>query len=344
MLGKVADGLKTILGLSGVAYVAGFIVVNTRLLRLGAGEGDLIDARYVAAGAIFLFVAIPATLFPYLRRLASLNVLRKEIRGDYFSEPFHQLYENNRYLVDRWFGPYVVTIALFVTLLRFYAQGGSQHEIRTFVCVFTFWYVGTVVFSSLAAVLFNFGFYWHAKLLLGQGGFWSSFQKSFVEKFKASYRRSFEATSGTAPTEKQVDEDLSSFVLKGVSSEGFLTSALYKGIALMLVTATTFGAFVYPTLPASIGGGKLQTVVLLLSAEKSAGSSELGLPGKMIQGQRKAGQGGDQAPAFQLLTAPLPLLAKTSEGYFVLVYSTNGTDVVKIPAAIVDGVSYRTNR
>jgi hypothetical protein len=129
-----------------------------------------------------------------------------------------------------------------------------------------------------------------------------------------------------------------------MSSAGFLASALYKGIALFLVTATTFGAFVYPALPASIGGGRVEIVVLLLSPDKSPGIAELGLPGKKIQAQGRAGQSVDQGAAFQLLTDPLSLLAKTSEGYFVLVPRANGTAVVKIPASIVDAVSYGSNR
>jgi hypothetical protein len=196
----------------------------------------------------------------------------------------------------------------------------------------------------LAAVLFNWGFYWSAKMLLGQGAFWSSFRTSFIKNYKASFRRSFAASSGTAPTEEQVEQGLSAFVLKGMSSAGFLASALYKGIALFLVTATTFGAFVYPALPASIGGGRVEIVVLLLSPDKSPGIAELGLPGKKIQAQGRAGQSVDQGAAFQLLTDPLSLLAKTSEGYFVLVPRANGTAVVKIPASIVDAVSYGSNR
>ena len=337
---KIGKGLKTVLGLSGVAYLAGFIVVNTRFLGWGVGEGDLVDARYIAAGAIFLFVAIPTTLFPYLRGLASLNALHHRIAGAYFSEPLHLLHVANRRFIDRWFGPLLVIVALFVALLEFYAPKGRQWEIRTFVRVFTLWYVGSIVFSRFAVVLFNLNYYWRAKMLLGEGSFWSNFGKSFRRSFVTSFKRSFEFSHGKPPTDEEVKVGLSESVLSGIGPEGFLASALYKGVALFLLSATTFGAFVYPALPASIGGGKSQTVVLLLSADKSTGLAELGVPGKRVHMKSKPGKEIDQAAGFQLLTEPLPLLAKTSEGYFLLISSATGTEVVKIPSTIVDAVSY----
>jgi hypothetical protein len=344
VLGKVGEGLKTVLGLSGISYIAGFVIVNTRFLGWGVGEGDLIDARYVAAGAIFLFIATSSTIFPYLHGLASMNAMHQRITGDYFSEPLDLLYEANRRFIDRWFGSYVVFVVLFVALLEFYAPKGGQREIWTFVRVFTLWYAGNLVISRLAVVVFNLRYYWRVRMVLGEGAFWSNFRQSFTASFQSSFRKSFKISAGHDPTDKEVNDAMLQSVASGMGPEGFLASALYKGIALFLVSATAFGAFVYPTLPASIGGGKSQSVVLLLSGDKSPGLAELGLPGSRIPVERKASQPTDQAAGFQLLTAPLPLLAKTSEGYFVLVPRTNGTDVVKIPSSVVDGVSYGEKR
>ena len=344
MLDKVGEGLKTVLGLSGISYIAGFVIVNTRFLGWGVGEGDLIDARYVAAGAIFLFIATPSTIFPFLHGLASMNDMHQRIAGDYFSEPLHLLYDANRRFIDRWFGSYAVFIVLFVALLEFYAPKGGQREIWTFVWVFTLWYSGNLVFSRLAVVVFNLRYYWRLRMVLGEGAFWSSFGQSFIAKFQSTFRKSFKVSRGRDPADKEVSDALFQSVVGGMGPEGFLASALYKGIALFLVSATAFGAFVYPTLPASIGGGKSQNVVLLLAGDKSPGLAELGLPGSRIPVAPKASQQTDQAAGFQLLTAPLPLLAKTSEGYFVLVPRANGTEVVKIPSAVVDGVSYGEKR
>jgi hypothetical protein len=341
MLQRIGDALKSVLGLSGLAYIAGFIVVNTRLLAWGVGEGDLIDARYVAAGAIFLFVAIPTTLFPYLHGLASLNILYQRTSGNYFSAPLQALYQANRSFIVRWVGPFLVTLALFAALLEFYALKGSRRQVLSFIGLFALWYASSIIFSRLAVNLFNLGFYWRANMLVGTGPFWSSFQKSYIGSFIKSFTRTFTLTHSRAPSDTEVQDALVHFVVGGVGSEGFLASALYKGVALFLVSATTFGAFVYPALPASIGGGKPQNVVLLLSAEKSPGLVALGLPGTRIASGSKSKA---DSETYQLLTSPLPLVAKTSEGFYVLVPHGGGNNVIKIPSGTVDGVSYGTPR
>ena len=46
MTGKVVDLIKSILGLSGLAYAVGFLVVNTEFLRWGGHPGkDLPECR-----------------------------------------------------------------------------------------------------------------------------------------------------------------------------------------------------------------------------------------------------------------------------------------------------------
>lgn len=340
VISSIAEGLKSLLGLSGLAYIAGFIVTNARFLAWGVGEADLLDARYIAAGAIFLFVALPSTLFPYLRGLAELNELQMRIRNTYFSPALHTLYEGNRAFIAGALGQFLVIVVLFALLLRFYAQAGDQREILNFAGVFALWYFGSYLCSRFAAKLFNLRFYWRAKMLLGSPGFWAAFGASFIQKFRASFARSFRLSAGRDAKPEEIDAGLTGFVLRGLGPEGFLASALYKGIALLLVSATTFGAFVYPSLPVSIGGGKAQSVMLLLSAEKSEGLMQLGVPGRKIaQAGADAKNAGDK-PVFQLLTSPLPLMTKTSEAYFVLVSDAAKAAVVKIPVGNVEGVLY----
>ena len=344
MFSGIAEGAKSLLGLSGVAYILGFIVTNARFLAWGVGEADLLDARYIAAGAIFIFVACPATLFPYLRGLAALNDLHMQVRKTYFSTRLHTLFEDNRNFVVGGVGQFLVIIALLTALPLFYARTGTQRESLGLIAGFAGWYLGSYLLFRLGATLFNLRFYWRAKMVLGANGFWAAFQRGFIPHFRTSFARSVRVSTGRELTEDEIDAGMNQYVLRGLGSEGLLASALYKGVALLLISATTFGVFVYPSLPVSIGGGKAQTVTLLLSADKSPGLVQLGVPGRQIPvvraDNKDSGKDEMKAASFQLLTVPLPLMAKTSESYFILIPELPHSVVIKIPSANVEGVSY----
>jgi hypothetical protein len=339
LFSKLIEGLKGILGLSAIAYIAGFIVVNAHFLSWGFSEADLVDAKYIAAGAIFLFVGLPVTLFPYLRGVASLNSLYHDLSGEYLSEQLLVFYESNKQLIRRHFGPLIVIVVMLLTLFAL-EKRGIDREAVTAVGYFVAWYVASNILSAVAVRVFNLAFFWRANMLVAKTPFWKAFKPAFLKSSAVSFRKGFRLTAGRDPTEQEVEVGLRRAIVSGLAAEGFIASALYKGLALFLLNAATFGYFVYPNLPPYIGGGKIQTVILLLSADKSAGLTQLGLPGKQIDSKAKV-EGKDlKEPKFQLLTEPLPLLTKTSEGYFVLVPRGSALDVVKIPTSAVDGVSY----
>jgi hypothetical protein len=345
MTGKVVDLIKSILGLSGLAYAVGFVVVNTEFLRWGVSESDWIDSRYIAAGAIYLFVALPTMLFPYLRGLEQLNEVYKAAKGHYFSESLDSLYRENEFLISKWVGPFIVVGALLAALIVFYAPNhGGEADLWGFLWKFCAWYLISRLLAARAAVLFNLGFYWRAKaadaVLHGGSPFWNSFLGNFVRSYKASFSKSFHLTAGRDPTSDEVQSNLSKTLLGGTASEGFLQSAVYKGVALFLASVISFGAVVYPSLPASIGGGSPQSISLLLGGSSASGLSTLGLPGRRIDAAGSDSSGAS-AQAFEYLTDPLPLLGKTSEGYFVLVYTATESSAIKIPTSMVESVSYK---
>lgn len=328
LFATVAGVLKAVLGLSGVAYLSGFIVANARFLSLGVAEANLLDARYVAIGALFLFVALPVTVFPYVRGLAGLNRLCGRAIGRLLSEPFDALYQANQGFFERALGPFLVTLVVLAVLPEL-AGGALRRDGPALLGFYVLWYAGSLLVSRVAVVVFNLGFYWRLKMLLGEGAFWAAFKPSFIKNFVDKFNWSFAQTQGRAPTQQEVQDRLNAYVLGGMGAEGFLTSALYKGIALFVINAVTFATLLFPLLPASIGGGKPQTVVLLLAADKSGGLDHLGLRG--------------QAVATNWLSEPVQLLAKTSEAYFVQVPVDTATSVVRVPAGNVVGVTYRAN-
>lgn len=343
MWGKIGDALKNVLGLSGLAYVSGFIVVHAHFLRWGINESDWVDTRYIAAGAIFLFLALPTVLFPYLTGLAYLNELIWRVRGSFFSEPLQQLYVGNAHFINRRVGPFLVSICAFAALIEFYAPSGGRWQVLAFMRVFAVWYVASWLCTHLGVRVLNLAFYWRASALLALNPFWASFHNSFVSSFTNSFTRSFRLRNGRDPTAEELQTRMAEYVYGGVGAEGFLASALYKGVALFLLSATTFGAFVYPELPESIGGGRPQAVQLLLAGDQSAGLAAIGVSGTPVHaGSALGSENGKKAveSVQPLLSSALPLLAKTSDGYFVLISRAGGKEAVKIPASSVNGVVY----
>lgn len=350
------DGLKGLLGLSGLAYIAGFIVVNTRFQRYGISEADWIDSRFISAGALYLFVALPTTVFPYVKSLASLNVVFKNAKGHFFSDRLNDLFVENMALLTKWVGPFLVSIALFATLILFYGAHHNKQMVATFLWTYALWYLVSWRLSGWGAVILNFGFYWRAKVLeaelIGGTPFWQSFAAAFVPSFKGAFAKTFHMRNGRDPTPDEVQANLANYVLAGTASEGFLLSSGYKAVMLFFLSASSFGAFVYPTLPVSIGGGDPQTISLLIAAKSAAGLSSFGIhrsgvaDGTIVAGATAiaggSATGNQAAPAadHEVLTAPLPLLGHTSQGYFVLVERAAGTVAVNIPEADVEGVSY----
>jgi hypothetical protein len=340
MLSRIAEGFKTLLGLSGLTYIAGFILVSASFLAHGVAEASLFDANYIAAGAMFLFLALPAAVFPYLRGIASLNAQYQAVSGSYISPEFQSFFDENKAFLQRITGPFLITVTVIVLLPELAVNRWKGSGMFPLLAVLTMWYVCSSLFSRLAACVFNLGFYWRLKMVRGRNPFWQSFGKSFVTRFKVSFQKSFQLTSGQMPTAEEIDAGLNAYIGAGLGARGFLISALYKGIALFLLSAVTFGWFVYPLVPASIGGGRYQTIVLLLSGDQTPGLRDLGLTGRQIEASDKS----SAAPAAQFLTTPLPLLAKTSEAYFVVVSHGTQTSVVKIPIASVEGVAYTNPR
>jgi hypothetical protein len=319
--------------------------VNTEFLRWGVSESDWIDSRYIAAGAIYLFVALPTMLFPYLQGLQELNEAYRAAKGNYFSDSLDSVFRENAYLISKWIGPFFVVGALLCALIVFYAPShGGETDLWAFLWKFCLWYVISRWLAGRAAILFNFVFYVRAKaqaaVLQGDSPFWNSFLTSYVRSFKVAFVSSYRANAGHDPTPEEVQANLSNTILGGTSSIGFLQSAVYKGIALFLASVISFGAVVYPNLPASIGGGSPQSISLLLGGSSAAGLTTLGLPGRRIDGGVNA-TGAGSSQAFEYLTDPLPLLGKTSEGYFVLVYTATESSAIKIPTAMVESVSYK---
>ena len=337
MFSKIADGLKTLIGLSGVAYLTGFMVVNASFLARGIGEGNLLDATYIGAGAIFLFLGIPATLFPYLKGLAALSARYQSVAGTFISDEFQTFYADNETFLSRNIGPFLVVAAALMVLPGLAAKGSNGGDRFYFLMSFTIWYLCACIISRLAAVIFNLGFYWRVSMVRGGNVFWASFRNSFMRNFRSSFESSFTLTAGRKPTDVEVEDALKKYVGKGLGSHGFLASALYKGVALFVLNALTFGWILYPLIPASIGGGKNQMVTLLVAAEKSRGLTAIGLPGKPIAKEGKT-------PNSQWLTPPLPLVAKTGEAYYVTVPQGEGSGVVKIPLSSVEGVFYGDSR
>jgi hypothetical protein len=344
MFSHIVEGLKGILGLSAIAYIAGFIVVNAYFLSWGFSEADLVDAKYIAAGAIFLFVGLPVTLFPYLRGVEELNSLYRDLSGGYLNGQLHDFYESNKQLIKRHVGPLIVIVVMLLTLFAL-EKKRIDREAVTAIGYFIAWYIASNILSAVAVRVFNLAFLWRAKMLLAKTPFWKGFKPAFFKSSVASFRRTFKLTSGRDPTNEEIEAGLGDTITSGLAAEGFIASAFYKGLAVFLLNAATFGYFVYPNLPPYIGGGKIQTVTLLLSGEKSAGLTQLGLPGREIDAKAKV-EGKDlKESKFQFLTDPLSLLTKTSEGYFVLVpRAASALDVIKIPTSAVDGVSYRRDR
>lgn len=340
---KVAEVLKAVLGLSGLAYLSGFVVVTAQFLSWGVTEVDLYSARTIAAGAIFLFLVFPVTVFPYLRGLHSFNTSYKTVVNAHLSEDLYHFYENNRQLIERSFGSFVVVLITLV-IVSYVSWRQPREEaggLWRMVFVFTLWYLGSYLFSRLAVILFNLRFFWRIKMLQGGSPFWENFTTSFQKSYISSFTKSHELVAGQKPTTEEIERELKKFVLKGISPQGFLGSALYKGIALFFLCAVTFGWFLYPLLPASIGGGKPKTIVLLISAEKSTGLARgVGLPGEHIKLESKPGE----VERVQLLTPPLQLLARTSDAYFLLVPRERGMTVVKVPGGSVEAVSYSRER
>jgi hypothetical protein len=341
MFSAIAEALKAILGLSGLAYLAGFIVVNAMFLSWGVSEADLVSARYVAAGALFLFLGVPVTVFPYLQGLEALNVRYKKATDEFLSNDLHSFYDANRGLITSMVGRFFVVAAglIFCLLLEGAWRSGALADVTPLLSIFVVWYVASYLLARLATIFFNLGFYWRAHMLSAEGPFWRSFRESFVRSFRVSFRRSFHLSAGRDPTTQEIDQALSKYAL-GLGPRGFLASALYKGIALFIVNAVTFGWFVYPLLPAAIGGGKTQTVVLSLPAEKGAAVLGLGVPGETVA----TGEADSRSKGERFVTRPLALLAKTSDAYFVLTESTAGTTVVRIPTGSVEAASYRALR
>lgn len=330
-----ANLLKALLGLSGIVYLAGFIVANAHFLALGVAEATLVDARYIAAGALFLFLGLPVTLFPYLSGLAAMNREYMAFAGRSLSPPLDDLYQANRKFLQRKFGPFVVALCVLVVLPELGGSSFLRDGIALLIAFFP-WYVGSWILSRFAVVVFNFGFYWRVKLL-SESAFWTAFGKAFRERFEASFRSSFKLAHQREPTDAEIEQKLRDYQ---IATASFLASALYRGVALFVIHAITFATFVYPLVPASIGGGQAQQVVLLIPKDKALGLERLGLRGKTVI---EPGEILDNAPG-RLLTEPLPLLTKTAEAYLVKVQVDGRTTVLRIPAASVEGASYRGSR
>jgi len=69
LLAKFKDAANLLTSVGIISYAAGFIAVNTNLLRYGISDLSLLNARYVNAGFFFLFLlALTLVWYPPLFR------------------------------------------------------------------------------------------------------------------------------------------------------------------------------------------------------------------------------------------------------------------------------------
>lgn len=310
LLSEVAGGAHgplLPLALVGIAYSLGFLVVNLHLGRFGIVRFDLLHARFMAAGVLFMLLSGLATLFatiPTFLCSFTLDFARRVYQGA--RTALRIVNSLPRRSWQRWL---LVFACILVTLLAFAA-----------VLPIEIWAAQLVV--ELLKLLLH---------LLD-----TPLNEQVVLALRADMARLYILLGATTGLLVLLSEQIKFFPL--VIRRPTAAAASILILCAFTYCALWYTGVIYPTLPASVGGGLASTVRFSVKPENLPEVKALGLPLAALAELESDNLGAIDGVVHETLPECVPLLARPSETLIVLLCSDGQCNALEFNRELVSTI------